>query len=121
MGPIPAIGARLAKATFEPDIVLTDGVNKIIQGVSPYGVKSDETVVEGWMPFPWVFDTLWWGKRPDLAQRIDIKQATPAFNILRMQINLLDLDRRSRLRRDHTASGRTGHGIVIKRCHSGPF
>ncbi|MBC7172517.1 MAG: CoA-transferase [Polyangiaceae bacterium] len=63
MAPVPAVGARLAKATFEPDLVLTDGVNKVLAGVPAYGVTDPEQVVEGWMPFPLVFDVLWWGKR----------------------------------------------------------
>ncbi len=63
MAPVPAVGARLAKATFEPDLVLTDGMNKVLAGVPAYGVSDPAQVVEGWMPFPLVFDTLWWGKR----------------------------------------------------------
>ncbi len=63
MAPVPAVGARLAKATFEPDLVLTDGMNKILAGVPAYGVVDPAQVIEGWMPFPAVFDVLWWGKR----------------------------------------------------------
>jgi acyl CoA:acetate/3-ketoacid CoA transferase beta subunit len=63
MAPVPAVGARLAKATFEPELVLTDGMNKILAGVPVYGTKDPAQVVEGWMPFPLVFDVLWWGKR----------------------------------------------------------
>ena len=54
MAPLPKLGARLAKATFSPDIVLTDGVATI--------VDLDGTP-EGWMPFSRVFDTLWNGQR----------------------------------------------------------
>ena len=54
MGPIPKLGAQLAKATFSPDIVLTDGVATII---------DTQGEVEGWMPFSRVFDTLWNGAR----------------------------------------------------------
>jgi acyl CoA:acetate/3-ketoacid CoA transferase beta subunit len=54
MAPIPRLGARLARATFEPDILLTDGVATL---VDPDGNP------EGWMPFSRVFDTLWNGKR----------------------------------------------------------
>jgi acyl CoA:acetate/3-ketoacid CoA transferase beta subunit len=63
MAPVPAVAARLAKKTFAPDLVLTDGFNKIIANVAPYGVPDPNQVVEGWMPFRKVFDTLWWGKR----------------------------------------------------------
>jgi len=63
MAPVPAVAARLAKKTFAPELVLTDGFNKIIANVAPYGVPDPDQVVEGWMPFRKVFDTLWWGKR----------------------------------------------------------
>ncbi len=64
-GTIPAIGARLAKLTFEPDLLLTDGVATIVANVLPVGAAADgqEPVVEGWMPFARVFDTLWSGRR----------------------------------------------------------
>ena len=63
MATTPMIGARLARATFEPDLVLTDGVSSILAGDLPVGAKPKETIVEGWMPYRFVFDTLWWGKR----------------------------------------------------------
>ena len=64
-GTIPAIGARLAKLTFEPDLLLTDGVAAIVANVLPVGAAADgsEPVIEGWMPFARVFDTLWSGRR----------------------------------------------------------
>ena len=37
MGLTPSIGARLARATFEKDMVLTDGVSSIISGNYPVG------------------------------------------------------------------------------------
>lgn len=54
MAPLPKLGARLAKATFAPDIVLTDGVATIV---------DLDGKPEGWMPFSRVFDTLWNGQR----------------------------------------------------------
>ena len=54
MGPLPKLGARLAQATFSPDIVLTDGVATIVDHTGR---------VEGWMPFSRVFDTMWNGQR----------------------------------------------------------
>lgn len=54
MGAIPRLGALLARATFSPDILLTDGVATLL---------DTEDQPEGWMPFTRVFDTLWWGKR----------------------------------------------------------
>ena len=63
MGLVPSIGARLARATFEPDLLLTDGVATIQAGNNPVGGSDSAPVTEGHMPFRRVFDTLWWGKR----------------------------------------------------------
>jgi acyl CoA:acetate/3-ketoacid CoA transferase beta subunit len=54
MAPLPRLGARLAKATVAPRLVLTDGTASI--------VDLDGEVI-GWMPFSRVFDTLWSGRR----------------------------------------------------------
>ena len=63
-GVIPTLGVRLAKATNEPDLLLTDGFASVIANVLPVGdVEGPEPVVEGWLPFRSVFDTLWAGRR----------------------------------------------------------
>jgi acyl CoA:acetate/3-ketoacid CoA transferase beta subunit len=62
MGTIPTIGARLAKATFAPDLVLSDGVATLVANVMPVG-GTGEKVVEGWLPYRAVFDLVWWGRR----------------------------------------------------------
>jgi acyl CoA:acetate/3-ketoacid CoA transferase beta subunit len=62
-GTVPAIGARLAKLTFEPDLMMTDGIASLIENVQPVSGPPVETVVEGWMPFRTVFDLLWSGQR----------------------------------------------------------
>ncbi len=62
MGVLPALGARLAKATFAPDLMLTDGVASLIVGAPALGEESS-AVVEGAMPYRAVFDTLWSGRR----------------------------------------------------------
>jgi acyl CoA:acetate/3-ketoacid CoA transferase beta subunit len=63
-GTVPAIGARLAKASFEPDLMLTDGIACLLEDVVPVsGPVEREPVVEGWMPFRSVFDLLWSGRR----------------------------------------------------------
>lgn len=61
IGLIPMIGARLARATFEPDLMLTDGEAMLGQGTWAIGEKP--AVVEGWMPFRFAFDVLWSGRR----------------------------------------------------------
>lgn len=64
IGNLPQIGARLAKLTFEPDILLTDGVASIVANVQPLGsTDGPEPIVESWMPYRTVFDTLWSGRR----------------------------------------------------------
>ena len=64
IGNLPALGARLAKLTFEPDILMTDGVASLVANVQPLGgAEGPEPIVEGWMNYRTVFDTLWSGKR----------------------------------------------------------
>jgi acyl CoA:acetate/3-ketoacid CoA transferase beta subunit len=54
MGLIPSLGARLARLTFEPDLLLTDG--------EAYLVDADGAV-EGWLPYRQVFTMLAAGRR----------------------------------------------------------
>ena len=56
MGLLPSLGARLAKLTSNPLLMLTDGEARILQGAPPLGVTED--VVEGWMPFRMVLETV---------------------------------------------------------------
>ncbi|MFE5603468.1 CoA-transferase subunit beta [Streptomyces coelicoflavus] len=49
MGTVPAIGARLAKLTFSPDLLLTDGEALLMADVPPVGQRPG--AVEGWLPF----------------------------------------------------------------------
>ena len=55
-----AIGARLARLTFAPDILLTDGEAQLLADTPPIGAAG---ALEGWMPFGRVFETLAWGRR----------------------------------------------------------
>jgi acyl CoA:acetate/3-ketoacid CoA transferase beta subunit len=61
MGTLPMLGARLARATFEPDLLVSDGEALFVAGDLPLG--SADKVIEGWIPFRAVFDTLWAGRR----------------------------------------------------------
>jgi acyl CoA:acetate/3-ketoacid CoA transferase beta subunit len=64
IGNLPQIGARLAKLSFAPDILLTDGVAYLVANVMPVGgVEGPEPLVEGYMPYRAVFDTVWSGRR----------------------------------------------------------
>jgi acyl CoA:acetate/3-ketoacid CoA transferase beta subunit len=60
MGLLPTLGVRLAKLTFNPDLVISDGESVFLAGTPPLGKKD---VVEGWIPFRKVFDVVAWGKR----------------------------------------------------------
>jgi acyl CoA:acetate/3-ketoacid CoA transferase beta subunit len=54
MGPIPRLGALLARRTFEPDLLLSDGEAYLV---------DDAGAVEGWLPFRSVFDVVAAGAR----------------------------------------------------------
>jgi acyl CoA:acetate/3-ketoacid CoA transferase beta subunit len=58
MGVIPALGARLAQLTFEPDLLLTDGEATILAPAA-----DGSQVTEGWVPFREVFTMLAAGRR----------------------------------------------------------
>ena len=60
-GFIPTLGARLARATFEPDLLLSDGEAYLVANDLPLG--GSEKIVEGWIPFRSVFDVVWSGRR----------------------------------------------------------
>ncbi|MBC8186822.1 MAG: CoA-transferase [Proteobacteria bacterium] len=62
-GTAPAIGARLAKATFEPDLLMTDGICTIVDVPNPVSGPGHDLLVEAWLPFRTIFDHLWNGKR----------------------------------------------------------
>lgn len=55
MGLVPSLGARLARATFSPDLLLSDG--------EAYLLGADPGVVEGWLPYRAVFDLVANGRR----------------------------------------------------------
>jgi acyl CoA:acetate/3-ketoacid CoA transferase beta subunit len=62
-GTIPALGARLAKLTFAPDLVLTDGEAALMVGAPPIATRPGELVREATMPYRSVFDVVWSGRR----------------------------------------------------------
>jgi len=63
IGNMQAIGGRLARASFEPDLVMTDGVAFLAANDIPMGASDTPTVVEGWMPYRNLFDVVWSGRR----------------------------------------------------------
>ncbi|MGY4098424.1 CoA-transferase subunit beta [Nocardia sp. R16R-3T] len=60
MSPMTIIGARLAKLTTEPDLLLSDGEALFIADTPPLGGKAP---IEGWIPFRKVFDVVASGRR----------------------------------------------------------
>lgn len=60
MAPLPSIGARLAKLTTEPDLLLSDGEALLMAETPALGAKSP---IEGWIPFRKVFDVVASGRR----------------------------------------------------------
>ncbi len=62
-GTVPLLGARLARAFFEPDLVLTDGEAALLVGTPPLTATPDQLVREAPMPYRRVFDVLWSGRR----------------------------------------------------------
>jgi acyl CoA:acetate/3-ketoacid CoA transferase beta subunit len=63
IGTIPAIGGRLARASFEPDLVMTDGEALLIAGAYPISATDQPKVVEAWNPYRSMFDVVWSGRR----------------------------------------------------------
>ncbi len=63
IGTIPSIGGRLARATFEPDLVLTDGEALFVANDLPVGVPDAPKVIEGWNPYRMMLEVTWSGRR----------------------------------------------------------
>ncbi len=81
MGTVPMLGARLARATFEPDLLVSDGEAFFVGNDLPLG--SSDKLIEGWIPFRSVFDTVWSGRRHVMmgASQIDRFGNTNIANI----------------------------------------
>jgi acyl CoA:acetate/3-ketoacid CoA transferase beta subunit len=62
-GTVPTLGARLARLTFSPDLVLTDGEAALMVGAPPLGTDPASLVREAAMGYRTVFDVVWSGRR----------------------------------------------------------
>jgi acyl CoA:acetate/3-ketoacid CoA transferase beta subunit len=62
MALVPSLGARLARETFEPDLLLSDGEATFVAGPWALGAPAPETT-EAWVPYRAIFDLVWNGKR----------------------------------------------------------
>jgi acyl CoA:acetate/3-ketoacid CoA transferase beta subunit len=71
IGTIPMIGGRLARATFGPDLCMTDGEaalvadDRVFAGPDSPGAPDgfDDKTVEYWNPYRSMFDWVWSGRR----------------------------------------------------------
>ncbi len=62
IGTIPMIGGRLARATFEPDLMMTDGEAMLIANDEATDFSGGK-VIEMYNPYRSMFDVVWWGRR----------------------------------------------------------
>ena len=62
IGTIPMIGGRLARATFEPDLAMTDGEARLIANDEAFEWPSGK-VVEHFNPYRQMFGWVWNGRR----------------------------------------------------------
>jgi acyl CoA:acetate/3-ketoacid CoA transferase beta subunit len=62
MALVPSLGARLARETFEPDLLLSDGEASFVAGPWRLGGRPPATV-EAWIPYRAIFDLVWSGRR----------------------------------------------------------
>lgn len=61
IGTLPTIAARLARASFEPDLLLSDGEAAYVAGT--WAVGAPPPLIEGSIAYRLVFDIAWRGKR----------------------------------------------------------
>ena len=62
IGVIPMIGGRLARASFEPDLMMTDGEATLITNAEA-APAAEARVVETFNPYRRMFDVVWSGRR----------------------------------------------------------
>jgi acyl CoA:acetate/3-ketoacid CoA transferase beta subunit len=62
IGIIPMIGGRLARASFEPDLCMTDGEATLVAN-DRATVEPGDRVIEYWNPYRSMFDWVWSGRR----------------------------------------------------------
>src|SRR5438309_450668 len=63
IGNVPMIGGRLARESFEPDLVMTDGEAMLVVNAMAVGLERAERVIEAWNPYRAMFDVVWSGRR----------------------------------------------------------
>jgi acyl CoA:acetate/3-ketoacid CoA transferase beta subunit len=63
IGTIPMIGGRLARATFEPDLMMTDGEAFLVADDRAFFGPNDARIIEHHNPYRSMFDVVWSGRR----------------------------------------------------------
>lgn len=65
IGPVPRLGAGLAKLTHTPELIMTDGEAFLVEKPVPIGPRGDyRTKPSGYLPFSQFFDAaVWTGRR----------------------------------------------------------
>ncbi len=73
IGPLPRIAAGLAKLTFAPEILMTDGEAWLVEEPVPLGPRGDyKPKHSGWMPYGRVFDSVWCGRRHAMVTPVQV-------------------------------------------------
>jgi acyl CoA:acetate/3-ketoacid CoA transferase beta subunit len=62
IGTIPMIGGRLARASFEPDLVMTDGEAMLVANDEATDFSAGK-IIETYNPYRSMFDVVWSGRR----------------------------------------------------------
>lgn len=73
-GSVPALGARLARITFSPDLVLTDGEAAIVAGTPTLATRPTELVREASVPYKAIFSVVWSGRRHIMMMASQVDQ-----------------------------------------------
>ena len=73
IGVVPRIAAGLARLTFNPDLLMTDGEAYLLAEPVALGPRAARAArVEGWMPYSRTFDLLWHGRRHALVGPVQV-------------------------------------------------
>ena len=73
IGLVPRLAASLAMASFNPELMMTDGEAYLVSEPVPVGPRGDyRPRIEGWMPYARVFDTLWGGHRHAMVMPVQL-------------------------------------------------
>ncbi|MBR1217989.1 ketoacid CoA transferase [Bradyrhizobium sp. U87765 SZCCT0131] len=73
IGPLPRLAAGLAKLTFAPGLMMTDGEAYLVEDPVPLGPRGDYAPkFSGWMPYGRVFDSVWSGRRHAMVTPVQL-------------------------------------------------